>query len=93
MGKLRKNGHLTGIVCQMLFNKQLESKDKITEEIHKENLQSIERKSQNLCTKSSIANEIWKIRQRNYEKMGNKLAIKSPEGQILTSNSNKRNIR
>ena len=87
IGKLRKNGHLTGIVSQMLLNKQLELKDKITEEIHKENLQSIERKFHNLCTKSSIANEIWKIRQRNYEKMGNKLAVKSPEGQILTSNS------
>ena len=85
IGRLRKNGKLKGIVCKILLDKQLELKENIIEEIHKENLQTTERRLRNLSTKSSISNEIWKIRQRNYDKTGNKLAVKSKQGDTLTS--------
>ena len=84
---LKKKGIIKGIVHKILLTEQQELKKDMDKENNKLRVKSIETRMKKLNTKSSISNEIWKVRQQNINKTTTKLAVKSKEGNLITHES------
>ena len=84
ISSLKKKGLLKSVVIDQLLQQQETLKNQTTDEVEKERIKGLERRMKRLMNKASVTNEIWKIRKRNSNKNGPKLAVKSKDGTLLT---------
>ena len=82
--RMKKNGLIRSYIIDYMLKQQEKLRKEVIDEVEEERLRTLHRRMEKLRTKVNITNEIWKVRKRNYDKAGPKLAIRSKEGQLLT---------